>query len=692
MSFFYPILWLGALGIGVPIWLHLRRKTPKSLVHFSALRFLEDLPEPRQGHAQIREPLLFALRVLALLSLVAAFAWPFFRESAPVVTASRVHILDATLSQQAGEGFAADRDALVDALRDAGDNTQDAVVLLDARPRVVAGFGEDPSEALRLVRTLEPSHQRGSYLEAFRLAATLLEQSLGSERQILLYGDHQANQWSEHTASPPFLRDVEVILAGTAAGDPQPNLALHEPRARYFFLGDKTLVDLTFDLHHQGVREPPRVVLQANGLEVFNDQVLVEGRPPRLALSAQWETDPDLWLEGRVTLAESRGDALGADDSSYFTVPPVREGRLALLARSPFLRAALAPEVMRGRWQTELLNPVDVDPDAPLAELADVLLVEVSYVQSQRVRDLLLRYLNNERGVILLLDRVTPLVKGFLRELGFEVVGEPRAQSQPFRYFNVYHPIFRPFAQGELGDLMQVLVHEHVPLRSRKALPLIYGAAGGGLLAEGLKTKGRLLVFTFGFHLEATDWPIKPSFIPFLDLTLQHVRGATELQTSWEPGELYSMTLEKDTMTTGQDFAVVHRRGEDGRADEEVLRLDLEENGDERTLRFRISDRPGIYTVSLNGETLIQKLAVNPAPEESSLVYDPTPDALNAWTLPGDVQTEAQDSRPEMEIVALSEVLLQKIWWWLLLAGLVILSLESALLARSTLLARRSSQ
>ena len=39
---------------------------------------------------------------------------------------------------------------------------------------------------------------------------------------------------------------------------------------------------------------------------------------------------------------------LVADDHSYFCLPPVEEGRVSVLARSPYLNLALAPEVMRG--------------------------------------------------------------------------------------------------------------------------------------------------------------------------------------------------------------------------------------------------------------------------------------------------------------------------------------------------------
>ncbi len=675
MSFLYPLLWLGALGAAVPLWLHLRQKRPENVTMFSALRFLDDLPRPRRGSFRLRDPLLFAVRLSALLLLVAAFTWPYLREATPVITASRVHILDNTLSQQAGGGFDADREAVIEALADSGSSVQNAVVMLTSQPTVAVGFADDHETAERRLRELTPSHQRGSYLEAFRLANTLLGQSLGLEKEIVVYGDYQSNQWSEHQTSPPFLRDVKVTLAGKPAGEALPNLALHEPRARFFFLGDKTFVDLTVDLAHQGEMNAVSVVIEANGKSVLDGDVALVGPASKQTLRARWQTDPKQWLRGVATLTADPDDALAADDRVYFCVPPVREGRVALLARSPYLRVALAPEVMRGRWVVETVDPTTADPDVPLSELADVLLVEVSYAQSERIRSLILRYLNNERGVVLLLDRITPLVKGFLRDLEFEVVETKRPRgSQTFRYFNVYHPIFQPFVAGELGDLMTTQVHDFAPLRSAAARPLIYGHTGGGLMAEGLKTKGRLLVFTFGFDLAQTDWPIQPSFIPFLDLTLQYARAATALETSWPPGDLYSLELPEDR----QVAEVVVRR--EGAEDEDALRLPVA--ADARSLRIRVPDEPGIYAVSLDDDpTPHAMLAVNPARDESRLVYEAEPPALAAWTLDRSAGPEAVQAAPlALELVPRSEIFQQRIWWWLAVLGFGALFFETMLL------------
>ena len=130
IAFFYPLAWLGAVAVAVPIWLHLRRFEDPHLVRFSALRFLEDQPAARQRRLWPQNWPLLLLRLLGLLLLLAAFSWPYLpsRDEEILINESRTYILDNTLSHQSGGGFVKARDEIVDQLQHAGPETQIAVV------------------------------------------------------------------------------------------------------------------------------------------------------------------------------------------------------------------------------------------------------------------------------------------------------------------------------------------------------------------------------------------------------------------------------------------------------------------------------------------------------------------------------------------------------------------------------------
>src|SRR2546425_1838508 len=526
-SFLNPWFWLGALAVAAPVWLHLRRKKQTNLVQFSALRFLDDQPEPRRSPLRLRHLALLALRVLALLCVLAAFAWPYLRGADTVpIKESRVYVLDNTLSHQARDGFIRDRDRILTELGKTGSGIQFAVIELTSTPRVVVSFGDDRQNARQKLQALQPSFQRGSYLAAFRQAGSLLANSLGQQKRIVFLGDNQQNQWNENISTPPFLRNIQIDLPKTAA-PVLPNLSLSEPRVQRIFLGDKSLVNFTVKLNHIGDAKNANVILRSNAQVIFNRSIELEQQPQTILLQAQWEAEPAIWLRGEVAV-EGAPDALAADNRAYFSLAPVVEGKVALLAQSQYLRLALSPEIMRGQWATRLLEPAALSTELAADQDADVLCLESNYLQSGDARKLLWRYLTSGRGAVLLVNRVTPSIKGFLHELGFEaeeLIGPAKNAAEKFQFVSFNHPIFHPFLSADYGNLMEITVSKYVSLKAGQAMPLIFSGKGAGLFFQGTKFPGKLFVTAFGLDREQVSWPVHQSFIPFLDLTLQAARA-----------------------------------------------------------------------------------------------------------------------------------------------------------------------
>lgn len=667
-SFLNPWLWLGAIALAAPLWLHLRRKRETNLHPFSALRFLDDQPQPRRGPLRLRDVVLFALRALALLLIVGAFAWPYLRDAnmAPIKE-SRVFILDNTLSHQANDGFGRDRERILNELGRAGADIQIAVVELTSTPRVVAYFGEARASAKQKVAALQPSFQRGSYLAAFRQANALLGNSLGGEKRIILLGDNQENQWNENVNTPPFLRNVQVELPNRSAGR-LPNLSLAEPRAQRIFLGDKSLVTFTVKLNHVGEAKAADIVLRANGQEILNRTVDLDKQPETVLLQAQWEAEPGAWLRGEATVAGAP-DALAGDNRVFFSLAPVVEGKVALLAQSPYLRLALSPDIMRGQWVTRVLDPARLGAELAGEQDADVLCLESNYLQSGDARKLLWRYLSNGRGVILLVNRLTPTIKGYLRELGFEAEGTVSAgkdSAEKFQFVFSNHPIFHPFLSPDFGNLMDIRVSRYVRLSAKQAMPLIFSEKGAALFFQGTREKGKLFVAAFGLDREHTSWPVHPTFIPFLDLALQTARAEDPTPSTFEPGETGLVQL--PTTTKAREIVLHDDRHELARAPVELGRAEL-----------RMPEQPGLYTLTYDEDSQIEKIfSVNPSPKESQLTCVETPEALKIWRVGKPAASSRVAGSPRRSKIGLAGILQQRSWWWMVLGGLLALMFEMA--------------
>ena len=629
-------------------------------MHFSALRFLEDQPEPRQTPLRFQNIFLLLLRILALLLVVCGLAWPYIRSIDTIpVKESRVYILDNTLSHQAGDGFNHDQSRLLTELGKLKSDTQVAVIELAASPRVLASFGDDRETVKRKVRQLQPSFQRGSYLAAFRQAGALLGNSLGQHKRIVFLGDNQQNQWAENVNTPPFLRNIEIVLPKTTAAM-LPNLSVSEPRAQRIFLGEKSLINFTAKLSRSGNARNANVILRANGQGIFNRSVDLSEQSSTVLLQAQWETDPSIWVRGEMSV-EGQPDALPGDNRVYFSVAPVQEGKVALLAQSQFLRLALSPEIMRGQWATHILDPASLGPELAASQDADVLCIESNYLQSGDARKLLWRYLTNNRGVILLVNRITPGIKSHLRELGFEAE-DSLVETRPakFQFVSFNHPIFHPFLSSDYGNLLEIKILKYSPLKSNQAMPLLFSEQGAPLLFQSTKFPGKFFVTAFGLDREHTSWPVHQTFIPFLDLILQAARADDPIPTSFEPGEIANISLpgnSHEAVLTG------------GHAE---FRVPVESG----KAQLRLPDKPGLYELTRDDSSKPEKiLSVNPSPKESDLQYSEPAETVNLWRVSSAKDPKSAVSMPHAK-VSLRAILQQRLWWWMVLGSLLVLVLE----------------
>ena len=665
-SFLNPWFWLGALAVAAPIYLHLLRKRPANLVRFSAVRFLRDQLGADPGPWLVRDWLLLGLRLLAVLLLVAGFSWPYWlAPQARGVQQSVVYILDNTLSRQVDHGFITDRERVVRALQSRGPATRVAVIELAGEPRVLVRFDDDPLSAAQKLRALQPSYQHGLYAAAFRQAGSLLSDAPGISKRIVLLGDNQANQWVEDSGTLPVLSHVQLELPKTRVQQ-LPNLWLAEPDAQRIFLGSHSRVNLAFRLGHLGPARTARVLVRANDRLVLSRVVDLEKEPENVLIRTQFEAAPTDWvrIEARV---EGAPDSLSGDDALFCTLPPVRQGSVAVLARSPYLRLALSPEVMRGQWNSRQLDPGRIEDELRQDRPADVLCLESTFLQSTKVRALVVRYLGNGLGVFLIVNELSPVVDQAVRELGFEpdgITNVAPADAGQFPLVFADHSAFQSLDSADFGIPIAITVSRYARLRQTAGRPLILSPSGTGLLFEDNRYPGKLFVCAFGLERQDTSWPVHPSFIPFLDLTLQAARPQEPIPTSFEPGQAALIPL---AQSAGREISLRDK----GR---EILRVPV----DHGQVRLRLPDHPGIYEMTGTGSQGFEAfVSINVPAAESELVFTASPEAVKTWGLSAPRRAE-RAGRTAAHGVGFSGILRQQIWWWMIVCGLLALLLETA--------------
>lgn len=684
MAVLYPLMALGLLFAAIPIWLHLRRRDENNLVDFSTLRFLQDQPIARSRPLRPQNWPLLLLRLLALLLLVVAFMWPYFRNADTVIVQeSRVYILDNTLSHQVDGLFEAARDKIADDLAKQDIQKQIGVIELTSTARTIVRFGDDPTAAAAAVRKRKPSCERGSFIEAFRQANEMLSNSLGTKRHIVLLSDSQANQWTQENASPPFLRNMSLDLPKIRETF-RANRSLSQPRAKRSIRDGKHWVDVAVQFTSRGFNDGTRVVFLNRGREVDRKEVLLteaqsETEQTR-TLFAEWECEPNDWVVGEIQI-ESNSDALSQDDRVVFSLPPRRTGRVELIARSMYLQRALSPEVMQGRWDVQIETP-EQTTEREVGTASDVLCVDTDALSSNSVRAGIRQNLAEGRGVILWVNKPEPLTEGFLLDLGITLEKPTVAaiDSSGFRYLFFEHPLFSPFQTDQFGDLTEIGFNLYRQLRIPNAVPLAFSTLGDPLIFEVNQYQGRMLVFAFSFERNETTWPIHPSFVPFLDMCLSYARGKPAMTTAYEPGASVVWKLQS---AASPDKITVSRLDPESLSDASLKQAAIKVEIVEGQAGFQLPGQSGHYAVREGNQRIDAILNVNPSPLESDLVYDGEPKTLLAWQLQGEEEiasnTPAQATGIELSRM---EALQQHSWWYLLVTALILFSVELLFSAR----------
>src|SRR6476469_1332510 len=144
LSFLSPLFLAGAAAAAIPVILHLLKKEPEERVQFAAVKLLKKAPVEHTQRRHLRELLLLALRVTALVLLAFAFARPFFASgAASASTGVTVVALDTSYSMSAPGRFERARQLAKDAVSRAPAGDLVGVVAFADEAETVARPGVD---------------------------------------------------------------------------------------------------------------------------------------------------------------------------------------------------------------------------------------------------------------------------------------------------------------------------------------------------------------------------------------------------------------------------------------------------------------------------------------------------------------------------------------------------------------------
>src|SRR5205085_9234720 len=112
MSFLSPITLVALASLALPVLIHLLARRRARRLDFPSLKFLRETPSFKLRPRRIREPLLLALRVAAIILLVLGIARPLLTRQSQTPSTIHFILIDASLSMKArGRAMAAQEHA-----------------------------------------------------------------------------------------------------------------------------------------------------------------------------------------------------------------------------------------------------------------------------------------------------------------------------------------------------------------------------------------------------------------------------------------------------------------------------------------------------------------------------------------------------------------------------------------------------
>jgi Aerotolerance regulator N-terminal/von Willebrand factor type A domain len=685
MGFVAPLVLVGLGALAIPVLIHLIQRERKRVVEFPSLMFLRKIPYQSVRRRRIRDWFLLAMRLAALALIVLAFARPFFRRSelaASTQSGAReaVILVDTSYSMEYGDRWQKAKAAATDAIRGLGPGDRASLVFFSSGAEVAVRSAADRGRLESAVAGAATGPGATRYAPALKLAGSLLGESALPRREIFLITDFQRRGWEQ----TPGRDDVKLperttltpvnVASGETANLSVTPVSLQRTR---FENHDRVVVTAGVVNHGKKPVTAATLALEVDGNAI---QSLPTDVAPGGSSSVTFNafTVASRNMRGTVRLP---ADGLARDNVFHFVVSPSEPVHAMVINRSGaerealFLTRALAiSESPRVELVTR--TPTTVS-DADLRQAAVVLVNDVQ--MPDELADRLTRFVTSGGGLFIAAGpHATWPAHAADTVPGLPGDAVDRTMTAPSRLggLEYSHPVFELFRAPRTGDFSAARFYGYRGVQKPTGQVLARFDDGTPALMESKERTagaGRVLQWSSTLDLEWNDLPVKPVFLPFVHTVTKYLADFNDPPASLTVGQVIpaprkapgkgASASRGGTIAVAPSGARVSIETEDGA-------LELGEQG--------------FYDVRTQGAAAdsATALASNVDLSESDLApLDPRElAAAVAGRAPGQLGGLGT-GRPSDEAQAQA----QRLWWYLLVAG-------GLLLAAETLLSNRLSQ
>jgi hypothetical protein len=591
------------------------------------------------------------LRCLIIGLLAAGFARPFFPNSRSGGGKIMIVAIDNSMGMQARGRWDARREWALEQLNELGPGDEAGVLIMQPTPAWLAPVSANIEQVRETLRTMQPGFEKAHYMPALRMAGQTLAAMPGRNKTIVWMSDEQKAGWIGAQFDEPLPAGVKIRFGETA---PRPGSRAAITSVRWARDGFEQAVQVGIRLYAPEA-QTRQITVKTGGKVIAQQSADLKAGPEQTVL-IDLKDASDASRQGLSVSIDP--DDLAADDTAWLA-PRDDSARVVLYSpgsgpASHFLDHALGS-----------LEQFDADPltDQPVPQgdwPAGAVAIATGDCFQPPALDRLNRFVGAGGALWIVVDG-SEAQMGWLADRGVRVTLRPQAgEPEHLRDWDLDHPILGAFAGQSVLPLMEVEFTRSFGLAGENLTPIANWPDGSAGLAELASPGGRIFLSGFPMDRSATNWPVQPSFVPFVHQTLRWLAAAQKSKSDWRIGD--TIPLEG-------------RQGTWRALDAARAQPDEQVNGSVRPTV------PGLYEFS-DGKSR-QAFAVNAPLGQSDLAPWPDPDQLLALESKGGPEKE---QAAEFTAVKLSDEAAesqQRLWWWLLAIVAVALLAELAVANRT---------
>ncbi len=532
MGFLAPAFLVGALAVGLPLYLHLLRRKESNPQPFSSLMLFEPRQQSTSRRRRLRYWLLLSLRLALLLLLAMAFADPYVTQLLPGGAPDKLLLVavDNSFSMRAGSRLDdAKREALaVLDTRRAGARAQ--VLAFGSQAHLLTQAVEDDGILRAAVEGIEPSDSRGS----FAVLASAVRSIAESERtpiELHLFSDLQKSNMPASFTELVLPRNVSLHIHAVAptgrsvATAPVPNWTVESVSAPPL-VWDPHTTHIQAVIAGYGTPAASRTVaFVVNGKTIATRQVDI---PPSGRATAEIDSLELPYGFSRCSVKVEGGDALPGDDEYVFAIERADRKRGLFVFQSSDTRSALYFDSALGSAASTavLLDKIPVERVANVdpSSYAFVVLSDLAGLPDRFTRRLL-EYVRRGGSVLVALgtvaaqQREAPFFGG--RMLAPRLYSRDAERFATVGQVDSTYPAAGPLQEWEgVKFFYAARVDEggsRVAVRLQDGTPLVLDKPVG---------EGHVVLFASGFDNLTNDLPLHPVFVAFSERVVRYLAGS----------------------------------------------------------------------------------------------------------------------------------------------------------------------